>query len=218
MSAHPSPTPRPSPSPKLTPNLTPSPDAEPDASPSALDIVALLAEPSRLKVFSAVVLGADTPAVVAGAAGVSARDAVAAVRRLRAGGLVTETGGRLVARGGHFGKSVRASRAAGESEPERHGYDDERVESLLRTFVRDGRLVRLPAQWARRRVVLQHLTHRTFAEDTAYDERAVNEKLRTWCEGAGTDHVTVRRYLVDLCLLGREGGRYWLRTDIQPAL
>ncbi|QES52071.1 hypothetical protein DEJ50_01505 [Streptomyces venezuelae] len=179
-------------------------------------VVALLAEPTRLRVFSAVVLGASSLPAAAEAAGVSAREAAGALRRLRAGGLVTGTDGRLAAHTGQFRGIARDHRAP--AEPERHGYADEQVETLLRTFVRDGRLMRLPAQWGRRRVVLQHLTYRTFATGISYDERTVNEKLKAWCEGSGTDHVTVRRYLVDLCLLGREAGRYWLRTDIQPAL
>ncbi|MFD3678078.1 DUF2087 domain-containing protein [Streptomyces sp. NPDC058613] len=179
-------------------------------------VVALLAEPTRLRVFSAVVLGASTLPAAAEAAGVSAKETAVALRRLQDGGLVVESEGLLAARTGHFKDIVRDTRTT--EEPERHGYADEEVESLLRTFVRDGRLVRLPSQWGRRRIVLQHLTHRTFSTDTTYDERSVNEELKAWCEGAGTDHVTVRRYLVDLCLLGREAGRYWLRTDIQPAL
>ncbi|MBT2488589.1 DUF2087 domain-containing protein [Streptomyces sp. ISL-96] len=172
--------------------------------------------PVGLRVFSAVVLGTSSPAAVAGAAGVSGKQAAVALRRLCAGGLVSETDGRLSAYADQFKGIVRDSLTT--EAPERHGYADEEVESLLRTFVRDGRLVRLPSQWGRRRIVLQHLTHRTFDTDTTYDERTVNTKLKAWCEGADTDHVTVRRYLVDLCLLGREAGRYWLRTDIQPAL
>ncbi|WP_419995140.1 DUF2087 domain-containing protein [Streptomyces boninensis] len=181
-------------------------------------VVALLAEPARLRVFSAIVLGAASLPAVAEAAGTSAKETAAAVGRLRAGGLVTEAGGALAADAPRFKDLARDSRTAAAAEPERHGYGDEQVEALLRTFVRDGRLVQLPAQWGRRRIVLQHLTHQSFTADVSYDEGAVNEKLKAWCEGAGTDHVTVRRYLVDLCLLGREGGRYWLRTDIQPAL
>ncbi|MEU9862149.1 DUF2087 domain-containing protein [Streptomyces sp. NPDC047971] len=180
-------------------------------------VVALLAEPSRLQVFSAVVLGATSLPSAARAAGVSVKEAAVAVRRLTDGGLVAETDGELHALTEQFKEIVRTTRPPAE-EPESHGYANDEVESLLRTFVRNDRLVRLPSQWVRRRVVLQHLTHRTFEEGASYDERAVNEKLKVWCEGAGTDHVTVRRYLVDLCLLGREGGRYWLRTDIQPAL
>ncbi|MGW1887760.1 DUF2087 domain-containing protein [Streptomyces sp. NPDC001970] len=179
-------------------------------------VVALLAEPTRLRAFSAVVLGASSPTAVAEAAGLSAKETGIALRRLRAGGIVSDADGRLTSDTEHFKQIVRDNRTT--EEPELHGYEDAQVEHLLRTFVRDDRLIQLPSQWGRRRVVLQHLTHRTFAEGAEYDERAVNEKLKVWCEGAGTDHVTVRRYLVDLCLLGREGGRYWLRTDIQPVL
>lgn len=181
------------------------------------EVVGLLAEPARLRVFSAVVLGASSAAQAAEAAGTSAKETASALRRLRRGGLVEEDHGTLRPRTDHFKGIVRDTRPA---EPEEsHGYADQRVESLLRTFVRDGRLVSMPSHFRRRRVVLQHLVERDFEVGETYDEPAVNEKLKLWCEHAETDHVTVRRYLIDLCLLGREdGGGYWRRTDIQPPL
>ncbi|WP_255950569.1 DUF2087 domain-containing protein [Streptomyces odontomachi] len=181
------------------------------------EIVGLLAEPARLRVFSAVVLGASSAAQAAASAGTSAKETNAALRRLRRGGLIAETDGVLRPRTDHLREIVRETRPARPEES--HGYADQRVESLLRTFVRDGRLVSMPSHFRRRRVVLQHLVERTFEVGRTYDERTVNEKLKVWCEGAETDHVTVRRYLIDLCLLGRrDGGDYWRRTDVQPAL
>jgi hypothetical protein len=40
----------------------------------------------------------------------------------------------------------------------------------------------------------------------------VNDILKAWCEGAdATDHVSIRRYLIDYHILDREdSGQYWL--------
>lgn len=89
---------------------------------------------------------------------------------------------------------------------------------MLRAFLRGGRLIRLPAQCERRRLVLRHLTLRSFEPGVRYPERAVDGKLREWCEGAeGADHVAVRRHLVVHGLLTREGGVYRLRGDLPAA-
>ncbi|MCX4472354.1 DUF2087 domain-containing protein [Micromonospora sp. NBC_01655] len=81
--------------------------------------------------------------------------------------------------------------------------------TVLRTFLRDGVLVRLPAQRGRRRHLLEHIAARSFEPGVRYPERAVDELLRAWCDGGGSDHVTLRRHLVDESLLAREGGVYW---------
>ncbi|WP_410537825.1 DUF2087 domain-containing protein [Streptomyces sp. KL2] len=67
----------------------------------------------------------------------------------------------------------------------------------------------LPARKGRRLPVLEHVVERSLETGRVYGEREVDDRLRTWCEGGGTDHVTVRRYLIDECLLRREDGRYW---------
>jgi hypothetical protein len=84
--------------------------------------------------------------------------------------------------------------------------------TLLKTFLRDGRLIRLPAKTARRVELLRYLAMRDFRPHTWYAEREVNEVLKAWCEGAvATDYVAVRRYLIDYHILDREdAGRYWL--------
>lgn len=84
----------------------------------------------------------------------------------------------------------------------------DRTDPVLRTFVRDGRLVRLPARWQRKLVVLRYVAERTFEPGIEYPERTVNEKLRAWCEDTPVDHVTLRRYLVDLGHLRRQYGSY----------
>jgi hypothetical protein len=87
---------------------------------------------------------------------------------------------------------------------------DERTEALIQAFLHDGRLVRLPAKLARRKEVLRYLAMRDFQPRAWYTERQVNDVLRDWCEGAETDYVSVRRYLVDYGILDRDAGNYWL--------
>jgi hypothetical protein len=99
-----------------------------------------------------------------------------------------------------------------EDAAESRGAGDERAAALIGAFLRDGRLVRLPARLTRRKEVLRYLAMRDFRPRTWYSEREVNEVLRAWCDGAdATDYVSVRRYLIDYHILDREdAGRYWL--------
>lgn len=173
--------------------------------------VGLFAEESRARAFAAVVLGAATPAEVTERAGLSPKDANTALLRLRDQGVITERGDGLAVAYDRFRELARSARASKRSaeDTESHGSGDERSEAVLRTFVRGGRLVRLPAQWERKLVVLRHIAERTFEPGVEYPERTVNERLRAWCEDAPVDHVTLRRYLVDLHHLHRRSGLYW---------
>lgn len=91
--------------------------------------------------------------------------------------------------------------------------DDGRDGVIVRTFVRDGRLVRLPARWTRKKVVLRHIAEQTFVPGVEYPERTVDEKLRGWCEDGEVDHVTLRRHLVDFGHLRRSDGVYARPAD-----
>jgi hypothetical protein len=75
---------------------------------------------------------------------------------------------------------------------------------VLRTFVHDGKVIQLPAKWAKRRIVLEHVVT-SFEPGVRYPERAVNEILRTW----HPDYCALRRYLVDEDLMAREASVYW---------
>jgi hypothetical protein len=169
-------------------------------------LVGLLADPARLRLFSAITLGARTPSEAADRASLAAAEAATALRTLRRSGLVDVANGGLHARTGLFA-------AAGRPRPvqQDHGTGDPRTEALLRSFVAGDRLTRVPAQRERRRTVLRHLAHRSFTPGERYEEGAVNDLLRLWCAGGRADYVSVRRYLVELDILRREnGGAYWL--------
>jgi hypothetical protein len=161
----------------------------------------LLAEPERLRVFSAVVLGADLPSAVADRTGLPARTVVAALRRLEQGGLVRAVDGRLVAQIDVFKESVREYAPPAEAEP----MDPDRQKAaILRTFIVDGRLVQIPAARGKRRVILEHLAA-CFEPGVKYPEKAVDAILRAW----HPDYASLRRYLVDEDLLSRENSVYW---------
>jgi hypothetical protein len=164
----------------------------------------LFTDETRVRAFAAVALGAETSEEVARAAGLSAKDTSLALLKLREQGVVT-AGDRAELRVAYevFQEVARAERT--ETAPENPGSRDERT---LRTFVREGRLVRLPAQWTRKKLVLRYIAEQTFEPGVAYPERAVNEKLQGWCEDGDVDHVTLRRHLVDLRHLDRSEGIY----------
>ena len=75
---------------------------------------------------------------------------------------------------------------------------------MLRAFVRDGRLVSIPAQRSKRLVVLDMLAQE-FEPGERYSERKVNAILRKWND----DTAALRRYMVDEGILDRESGEYW---------
>ncbi len=75
---------------------------------------------------------------------------------------------------------------------------------VLRSFFRDGRLVSIPAQDRKKRVVLLHLLELCFPEDRAYPEKEVNQRLALF----HPDVAALRRYLVDFGLMTRASGEY----------
>jgi hypothetical protein len=176
-----------------------------DGAAGAVGVVRLLAEPARLRVFAAVVLGAATHGDVTAATGLDVREVAGALRRLAEGGLVELAGQRVTLVEGALTELAR--RTAVPQPEEDLGYTDERVAALVRAFVRNGRLLGLPAQRGRRVVVLEHVAQ-TFEPGVDYPESEVNTALLAWCDGSGVDHVSLRRYLVDEGLLRRADGMY----------
>jgi hypothetical protein len=75
---------------------------------------------------------------------------------------------------------------------------------VLRAFVRDGRLISIPAQAAKREVVLTWLLDRCFPDDGPYPEKEVNARLGE----VHADTASLRRYLVDTGRMARDHGLY----------
>jgi hypothetical protein len=99
-----------------------------------------------------------------------------------------------------------AARAEAEKAPRADEHADEPAEvaRVLRAFVRDGRLLSIPAVHSKRLVVLDWLVQR-FEPGRHYSEPMVNLMLGK----AHADTAALRRYLVDEGLLTREHGEYW---------
>jgi len=81
---------------------------------------------------------------------------------------------------------------------------DERAR-VVATFIKDGRLVSIPAQYKKRRYVMEELA-RSFEWGRLYDEKEVNAILKTFHD----DFASLRRELIDERIMMRENGRYWL--------
>jgi hypothetical protein len=77
-------------------------------------------------------------------------------------------------------------------------------EKVLRAFVRDDRLVAIPAKPKKRELLLPWILERCFPEDRAYEEKEVNQRLALLY----SDVAALRRYLVDAKLMTRDAGIY----------
>ena len=172
-----------------------------DASVGPRELLALLAEPDRLRALAAVALGAGTLAEVAERAGLEPRAAARALSRLVAGGLLD----------GEAGKGYRVRTEALKAAVIPAAAEAERAEGqgdeVLRRFVHNGRLLAMPAAHGKRQVVLDHLAG-LFEPGRRYPEPEVNELLGRY----HPDYAMLRRYLVDDGFLDRADERAGSRT------
>jgi hypothetical protein len=78
-------------------------------------------------------------------------------------------------------------------------------EKVLRAFLKDDRLVAIPAKAGKRWILLEHIVG-AFEPGVRFPEREVDAVLRAFYE---FDWVSLRRYLIDEGLMARENGWYW---------
>src|SRR5687768_2140806 len=113
-----------------------------------MDLVGLLADGDRLRVFAAVVLGHESVADIREVTGLDARAVGAALTRLVQGGLLAED--KL---GYHVEEQeIRLAARQGREEP-----PSDETNAVLRAFLKDGCLQSIPASHAKRQVVLDVL-------------------------------------------------------------
>ncbi len=74
----------------------------------------------------------------------------------------------------------------------------------LRAFVRDGRIITIPAKHAKKLVLLDWLAQ-DFEPGKRYSEQMVNLIIGQ----RHPDTAALRRYLVDEGFMAREAGQYW---------
>jgi hypothetical protein len=77
-------------------------------------------------------------------------------------------------------------------------------EKVLRAFVRDGRLVSIPAKPKKRELLLPFILERCFREDPVYEETEVKRRLVLLNRGV----PTLARSRGDAGLMTREAGIY----------
>ena len=161
----------------------------------------LLADEDRRRVFAAVVLGAQTLEELGERTGLALPAVWRALRRLERAGVVGAEDYRWSVR-----EDVLARRAREQApEPEDVGEDVPPQEAaVLRSFLKEGRLVRIPSARSKRLVVLDHVA-RVFEPGVRYPEREVDALLRAFWP----DYAALRRYLVDEEFLSRAAGVYW---------
>ncbi|MGH9243173.1 MAG: DUF2087 domain-containing protein [Acidimicrobiales bacterium] len=166
-------------------------------------LVGLLAEPDRLRVVAALILRAATVDELRAATGLDARAVGRALTRLVDTGLVVRDDRRHWLLEDAFRHAAMA--AVSDSKDARFDAPDDAAR-VLRAFVREGRLVSIPAQRSKRRVILDVIVQE-FEPGRRYTEGQVNAVLAAWHD----DVAALRRYLVDEEFLEREdGGRaYW---------
>ena len=168
----------------------------------AIAALGLLADDERLSVVAALVLGASTADDVAVAASMPKRRVLEALTRLEAGGLVRREGSSWTFEITTLKDLARQARPP--EEPDDVGDVDARTGTVLRTFLRGGRITQIPTQHSKRLVVLDHVC-RVFEIGVRYPEDQVNAMLRAF----HPDHAALRRYLVEEGFLARENNVYW---------
>jgi len=166
-----------------------------DVPPAPRELLALLAEPDRLRALAAVALGAGTLAEVAERTGLEPRAAARALSRLVAGGLLDGEAGK-----GYRVRTEVLQAAAIPPAAEAEGPEATAAQGddVLRRFIHKGRLLAMPAAHGKRLVVLDHLAG-LFEPGRRYPEPEVNELLGRY----HPDYAMLRRYLVDDGFLAR---------------
>ena len=181
----------------------------PERIPDPRQLVAVLADTAKLRIFSALVLGESpeglTVAQLAEAAGVRPADANRALANLTALGMVRRVRDRFLAAPEVFRSSLsELNRKRDEAAAQAFSTTDPARLSVLLNCFRDGKLVYLPEKFGKRQIVLEEIAQ-AFEPGARYAEAEVNLVLRALYP----DYAALRRYLIDSCFLSREDGFYW---------
>ena len=86
--------------------------------------------------------------------------------------------------------------------------DEERI---LRTWVKNGRIVDIPAQEKKKQILVRWL-----AGQIDPDRRWTEKEFNAWLKAYNEDFATLRRYLVDAGYMAREDGIYWRTPENEP--
>jgi hypothetical protein len=177
--------------------------------PDPRQVVGLLADPGRLRVYAALVLAppdgpVPDPAGLAATAGVPLRETNRALARFEQAALAARDG---------LGWRATPENLRATTDSFGGRRDDAALEStapdpaslpVLRGFFARGRLTHLPSQRSKRLVVLDYVAQ-SFEPGVQYPEAKVNGMLIKFHD----DFAMLRRCLVDEAFLARAEGTYW---------
>ena len=166
------------------------------------DYLRLVLDPVRLAVLGAAAVGPVDPAGLARNLGVETKTVLLARVKLREAGLLDEENRLSVDTLRRLGSELPTLEGAAPSVTE--GPWDQEEATVLRRFFDGTRLTRIPAQHAKRLIILDRLAQE-FEPGVRYPEREVNFALQLWYP----DYAALRRYLVDEGFLTRADGVYW---------
>ena len=183
---------------------------------SLLGALKTLTDPTRLRVVGALSAGDASVDELAERSGVGRSAVDHHLARLRKAGLV-EASGRWpraryhlkAERLNELGRNLdELQRSAADPVPDLVAPEGRALEPdearVLDGFFDADRLTTIPAQHAKRLVVLRYLRDRCFSEDREYPEKEVNQRLALF----HPDPASLRRYLVDAGLMTRAAGTY----------
>lgn len=85
-------------------------------------------------------------------------------------------------------------------------------EKVLRTWVKNGRIVDIPSQEKKKQILIRWL-----AGQIDPDRRWTEREFSQWLAGFNEDFAFLRRYLVDNGYMARENGVYWRTPENDPA-
>jgi hypothetical protein len=195
--------------------------------PDPRQLVAVLADTAKLRIFSALVLSTPGDGLsveqAAEAAGASPAEARRALANLTAIGLAMQEKAQEQANEQEQPQSPKQpserfratpeilrtslrelSRRRDEAAAKAFTTDDPARLAVLLSSFRDGRLAHLPEKAAKRQIVLEEIAQ-SFEPGVRYPEAEVNGVL----QGLHADYAALRRYLIDSGLLSRAEGYYW---------
>jgi hypothetical protein len=85
-------------------------------------------------------------------------------------------------------------------------------ERILRNWVRDGRIIHIPAQEKKKQILIRWVAGQI---DPA--RRWTEREFSEWLSQFNEDYAFLRRYLVDSGYMARENGIYWRTPESDPA-
>jgi hypothetical protein len=162
----------------------------------------MVLDPVRLAVLGAAAVGPVDPGALADGLGIPVKTVLMAIVKLQEAGLLDEKHRLEVGTLQRLGAELPVMEGAATSVTE--GPWNKVETTVLRRFFDGTRLTQIPAQHAKRLIILERLAQE-FEPGLRYSERDVNFALQLWFP----DYATLRRYLVDEGFLTRADGVYW---------